>query len=340
MDVLDAQVCNLFKLPIKERNQVIDAAFYDFGVLTPDERAKLSPLVDLKGTIIVVSPRAAGRSIRHYTNALRFMLKEGDDIGGIAIAGVGSSVLGTAALARSVADAYGIEVAGIVTGYGVADVVTEALGGWFFYGQIDRFRYAAEQALGSLFTLLPEAPPARAGTQGAESFNPPVDSRFLFPGNNSDVGNLLDILIARPRNLRVLVGHSKGNLLISFVLHHMVDELGDERHPLYDELRLVTLGAVVNLPRQFAHRRQFLGQLDWFGGINSELDVPHETVPGAWHHLNPCIPFAMPVADVLRSVPLPAGPTGGGESASSLMKRWRGWSRGARGQFAPAGAEG
>jgi hypothetical protein len=337
MDILDAQVFNLFKLPIKERNQVIDAAFYDVGALAPDERAKLSPLVDLKGTIIVVSPQAAGRPIRHYTNALRFMLKEGDGIGGIAIAGVGSSALGTAALARNIADVYGIDVAGIITGYGIADVVTEALGGWFFYGQIDRFRHAAEQAVENLFTPLPEAPLPRADAPGTESFNLPVDSRFLFPGNNSDVGTLLDILIARPRNLRVLVGHSKGNLLISFVLHHMVDELGGERHPLYDDLRLVTLGAVVDLPGQFAHRQQFLGQLDWFGGINSELDVAHETVPGAGHHLNPRIPYAMPVRDVLRSVPLPA-PRAGEGSVPARNRRWSEWSRRARLQTSAPGA--
>ena len=73
------------------------------------------------------------------------MNDEGDRIEGIALAGVGSSGLGTAALARNVADAYGVDVAGIVTGYGMADVLSEALGGWFFYGTIDRWRLALEQ---------------------------------------------------------------------------------------------------------------------------------------------------------------------------------------------------
>jgi hypothetical protein len=75
MELLDAQIGNLLKFPIKQRNQVVDSVFYDVGALTPIEQARLSPLVDLEGTIIVVSPRASGRaaSIRHDKNALRFL---------------------------------------------------------------------------------------------------------------------------------------------------------------------------------------------------------------------------------------------------------------------------
>jgi len=43
--------------------------------------------------------------------------------------GVGSSPLGTAALARAVADALDTDVAGIITGYGLSDVMAEALCG-------------------------------------------------------------------------------------------------------------------------------------------------------------------------------------------------------------------
>ena len=63
---------------------------------------------------------------------------EGDEVAGVAIAGVGSSVLGTAALARNVADAVGGEIVGLVSGYGVSDLLSEALGGWFFFGAVDQ----------------------------------------------------------------------------------------------------------------------------------------------------------------------------------------------------------
>jgi hypothetical protein len=324
MDRLDAEILNLFQFPLKERNQLIDLLFYDVGALTPAERSMLSPLVDLKGTIVVVSPQGAGRAIRHYKTALRFMLKEGDRVQAIAVAGVGSSVLGTAALARTIADFYGIDVAGIVTGYGMIDVVAEALGGWFFYGTMDRFRHAAESAAEKLLTPLPEARFTPPDAEDLDQFTLTLDFPVI-EGGNSDVWTLLDILIARPKNLRLLLGHSKGDLLISFVLNRMVDELEGEHHPLYDELAVVTLGAVVSLPAPFARQVQFLGQLDWFGAINSELDVPHLTVPGAWHHLNPRLPFAMRLSEVLREVPLPdpAKEKGGDRSP---IHSWHTWS--------------
>ena len=118
----------------RQRNAVIDNFFYDNASLTLEEKAKLSPLVDREGSIIVVPPSNSDRQIRHYKRALRFMNKEGAAIRAIAVAGVGSSALGTAALARNIADALDTDVAGIVTGYGLSDVMTEALGGWFAFG--------------------------------------------------------------------------------------------------------------------------------------------------------------------------------------------------------------
>jgi hypothetical protein len=331
MDFMDSQLESFLRFPLKERNQAIDALFYDVGALTPDERARLSPLVDLKGTVIVVSPRVANREIRHYKNALRFMMKEGNQVGAIAIAGVGSSVLGTAALARNIADFQGTDVAGIVTGYGVADVMGEALGGWYFYGTVDRIRHAMEKVTESLCSPLPEARLASAATATPggrgpeeEAFYAPIDSRFLLPGN-SDVGTLLDILLARPAKLSLLAGHSKGNLLVSFVLGHMVDELGGDYHPFFDELSVLTLGAVVDLPQEFKQRHQFLGQLDLLGKINSRADVPHEIVPGAGHHLNPGIPYFMRVADVLARVPRPATAEAGAVRRSTIPE-WGKWS--------------
>ena len=99
----------------RQRNAVIDNFFYDNASLTLEEKAKLSPLVDREGSIIVVPPSNSDRQIRHYKRALRFMNKEGPTIRAIAVAGVGSSALGTAALARNIADALDTDVAGIVT---------------------------------------------------------------------------------------------------------------------------------------------------------------------------------------------------------------------------------
>jgi hypothetical protein len=50
----------------------------------------------------------------------------------------------------------------------------------------------------------------------------------------------------------------------------------------------VTLGAVVSPHEWFRKNvRQFMGQSDHLGWLNSHLGVPYEEVPGAGHHLNP-----------------------------------------------------
>lgn len=335
MKSLDAHVTNLARFPIKQRNILIDSMFYDTGSLDADDQAKLNPLVDREGSIIVVSPRAQGQPIRHYKSALRFMNKEGDRIQGLAIAGVGSSVLGTAALARNVADHYGFDVAGLVTGYGMADVITEAMGGWFFYGYADRFRHTVEWAaenvsvsprrLGvtlsqEVLALAARKGGAPAGTPAEARSVPSLDFGFI-PPSSADSATLKDLLLAAPASLKLVVGHSKGCLLTSFALWHLVDEMEDDAHPFYDTLTVVTLGAVVAIPRQFKRRHQFLGELDWFGGMNSVLDLPHTRVPNAWHHLNTATPLCMSVRDVLRHVPALMTPdsTGAGVRALEAM---------------------
>jgi hypothetical protein len=355
VELLETLFGNLLKSPLKLRNQAADSFFYDVDALDLAEREMLSPLTDLKGTIIVVSPRAKGGGIRHYKSALGFMLEEGNRIELIAVAGVGSSVLGTAALARNVADHYDQDVAGIVTGYGLADVVLESVGGWFYYGGIDRLRYKVEQGVERLFTpQVPAArPEVRAAGPGTEARERGLVPDLGYPMGsfdvlgNSDVRTLRDILLAGPPKLRLLIGHSKGNLLISFVLNHMkgeleslAEELHDKRHPLFNRLSVVTLGAVVGIPTApFGLRTyQFLGQFDLLGQLNSDRDFPfvgritmeHEVIPRVGHHLNPKIPCYMSVDEVLRKVELSSDEEVSsrevGGNGRSMAPSWGDWS--------------
>lgn len=103
MDIFDSNT-NPFSILFKARNQAIDAVFYDVHSLTLEEWLSLTPWVDKKGKIIVVSPSASPKPIRHYESSFEFL--QSDDwksILAVAVAGVGSSVVGTAALARNVA---------------------------------------------------------------------------------------------------------------------------------------------------------------------------------------------------------------------------------------------
>ena len=297
VELLDNQFTNFLLYPILMANQAADLFFYDVGNLEAPEWKTLSPLADLKGTIIVVSPRTARREdkVRHYESALRFMIEEGDHIQAIAVAGGGSSVLGTASLARSVADSTGWDVAGIVTGFGLAELVVESLGGFFLLGRIERLRYEVELAIDRWLSAAGPAGRADAGGRGSR-FGPGSRPGTWDALGDSDVRALCDILLAGPPRLRLLVGHSRGNLLISFVLKHMKDELGgrairlrESRHPLFDHLTVVTLGAVVDIPTDaFAmETHQFLGQLDLLGQLHSDrfppfvgaIAIEHEMIP-------------------------------------------------------------
>jgi hypothetical protein len=258
------------------RNRYVDSIFYDVGSLTqddkntlfPDNRGILSPFAYREGEIIVVPPSGAGK-IRHYKHTLPFLNEEGQGLRAIVVAGVGSSVYGTAALARNVASTYGFDVAGIVTGYGGSDLLTEAMGGWFVLGLQER-----------------------AGLR----------SDLIEP--TPDVKILIEILLADPPHLELLVGHSKGSLLVDFVMERFVEELEGGTHPLLDRLTVRTLGAVV-LPPKGLNVRQFMGELDSLGNLNSHRGVRYEEVRGAGHHLNPHPPIPLPnhldVSAVLRS---------------------------------------
>ena len=77
-------------------------------------------------------------------------------------------------------------------------------------------------------------------------------------------------------------------------------ELDGDDHELYDRLHVVTFGAVVDVPDQFKHVHQFLGSLDWFGGLNSRRSTPRSPVPGAWHHLNRRLPYHLDAVKALQ----------------------------------------
>jgi hypothetical protein len=265
-------------LGYKQRNAVLDNFFYDTTRLTLEEKAKLTPLADREGSIVVVPPSNADREIRHYTRALRFMNKEGPDIRAIAVAGVGSSALGTAALARELADALDTDVAGIVTGYGLSDVMTEALGGWLAFGAADRIVSTMERVLARMRPAMPSV---------------------LTEGSDASA-TLSEILLAGPPKLDTLLAHSKGSLVAAHALKLYVEDLEGDDSPLYKRLRIVTFGAVVGLPPAFKKVKQYLGAYDWFGGANSSLGVVHERVPGVSHHLNPGFPYHMSVASLLN----------------------------------------
>lgn len=323
-------------LLMKARNAMLDAVFYDVSSLTFDEWGALTPMSDRKGKIIVVSPTGSLKkpSIRHYRSVEEFAHSpDWNSVFAIAVSGVGSSVVGTAALARSVADACkdlveeGEDVAGIVSGYGLSDVMQEALGGWYFYGRLNQYRYDFENALEDLSAIISEyfARGMDVKKQLSKYFGTPLGDYVPF---EPDVHSLLEILSRRYQHqntsIRLLVGHSKGNLLISDVLDHMSDDLSyvDDDDKAFHNLVVVMLGAVVDISKDIIpeeNQYQFLGTFDALGYLNSRAKhgdlAPRTRLPGKWHSLNRHFLGHMDVFDILQNkvkIPPPLQPGDGG----------------------------
>jgi hypothetical protein len=316
-------------LAIKARNALYDTVFYDVSSLTFGEWMRLNPLADRKGKVIVVSPTGSKKpeTIRHYESVQAFNhSKDWNAVFAVVVTGVGSSVVGTAALARNVADACkGMvedevgDVAGVVSGFGASDVVQEGLGGYFFYGTLNQYRFLFETAMDNASAVISDsfAKETNIREQVGKIFGTPLPDYVPI---GADVQALEHILDARylhwNTSIRLLVGHSKGNLLIADTLDHMSDEYNGVKHKAFHNLAVVTLGAVVDIAEDMIPKQnqyQFLGAFDALGRVNSRWTreglSPHTSLPGRWHSLNRKLPLHTDVFDILQNqVRIPEAP--------------------------------
>jgi hypothetical protein len=288
----------------KTRNACLDQFFYDVGALTRVEVDFLVAATNREGSILVVFPKGArgDQGIVKYQDYETLRAAPGRLLSRFSIAGVGSSDLGAAAFARNLADHYGEPVGAIVAGYGLADLMKEGLGGWCFLGGHNRLMQHVHkwQAAGKLPI---EQLTATQETLGSKDMKP---ARVIT--GSADTDALIRLLLDEDRRIQTLLGHSKGCLSIAAAL--AVLALGGARTAMDKAraIRVITTGAVVEMPKSFDNVVQFLGQLDWFGKMNSRPDKDYVSIPNAWHHTNLAIPFHMSIREVLaRADQIPAG---------------------------------
>ena len=288
------------------RNAALDVLFYDVAGVTQEETRALATSIVREGDILLVPPTGAGAlSVFRSVDAL---LEQGPATAALAVAGVGSSSLGAAAFARNVADALGQPVAAVVSGYGLADVLTEALGGFFFFGGLNSLRHVfesldtASQALSRSFLH------SQAGLERSEGLH--------WVRTSEDTRTVLALLKDERFAPDLLIGHSKGNLVISESLYALVSETGERAAALAAASRIVTVSAKIGMPEPFYDVFDIMGQYDLFGLFNSRLDLETDyVVPHAWHSTNPEFAWpglgtGIPVTPTLKTVlamPKPAG---------------------------------
>jgi hypothetical protein len=271
----------------RRRNAVLDALFYDVGKVTDEEARRISPWLAKEGAILIVPPTGEG-PLELCQTIEEFADKDGHSIRALAVAGVGSSALGSAAFARNVADAFHRPVAAVVSGYGLADVVTEAAGGWFWFGTLNRFRHELEP----LDDLSRRWQTSRV-LDGIDLSGMPLRTLSL------DTKAVYALLSNDRFKFSLLTGHSKGNLVISEALFELDRGATPGRHQPSPDTWLVTVSAVIAMPSRYKRIVDVIGDIDWFGALNSRLDMDVEKRPHmAWHHTNTELCFHLPVTKV------------------------------------------
>jgi hypothetical protein len=264
-----------------------DAPMQAQGKKLPSRIIDFDALSDPEGSLLLIDATTAPY-VHKYQSVEKFLkspYQETRDVDIATITGVGSSALGSAALAWDISLALKKPVLAIVPGYGVADAVLQGLGGWFAFGLHD-FLSSKTLIQTGLATAAPET--ARIGRQLAASTPQEPMARgapiFRYGSGASDA--LHALLEHRVTPFRLLVGHSKGALQINNAIQSLPVErtLG---------LRVVTLGCPIGENVAGVDYHQYLGLFDALGQLNAWGHRPDHWPP-TWHSTNPALPPAMP----------------------------------------------
>jgi hypothetical protein len=207
-----------------------------------------------------------------------------EDVEAIAVTGVGSSALGSAAFAWNVSEALHKPVAAMVPGFGLADVVPQALVGWLGFGMLDFLRRTTQA---TLTAVAPEL--AKIGRRLSLTALPLTTLPDPFPSDAPESEVLHAVLKAAP-HIKRLFGHSKG----AFCIRNAIRNLPRER---IADLHVTTFGCVVAEETR-AEYHQILGTIDGLGQLNSWGALPEQWV-NAWHSTNTLLPMTMHVGELL-----------------------------------------
>ena len=114
---------------------------------------------------------------------------------------------------------------------------------------------------------------------------------------------LLQLLLDEGREIKSIAGHSKGSLSIGFAMHALAALQESEALKRAQAARILTLGAVINLPDGFDNVGQYLGWADPLGFRYSAPFTQRSMEPGAGHALGDCAPMPMDMASILSREP-------------------------------------
>ena len=271
-------------------NSSLDVAFYDVTTITRDLRDRggappdLDALANPEGALLVVDA-AETPFVRRFENLPAYLAwHSGATVAPstVSITGVGSSALGSAAMAWDISKALRAPVLAIVPGYGVADALLQGLGGWFGFGLHDALQ-TKSHLQDALAFMTPEL--AKVGRNLVASLpdakrinGAPV---FRTGSGSSDVLHALMGEI----EIKCAVGHSKGALSIANALRSLPPDKTQG-------LRVVTLGCPIAEEFPGAVYHQYLGAFDALGQSNAWGHMPDTWTPTD-HSTNTSLPLSM-----------------------------------------------
>jgi len=272
------------------RNIGFDAMFYDVKALTAEETFYVSDAITAEGLITIVPPTGQGM-LTLCDNIDEYLLRGGLDVHAVAVAGIGGSAIGAAAFARNVADALGEPVAAVVSGYGFGDMVNEVIGGAFFFDRLGHIR--------NDFEVLDDV----VGRPHLGAYEK-RRADTAKPRRSSLDTDTVQTLLADPRlSFHTLVGHSKGNRVLSEALYALKAEDQARIRALATGLRIVTFGGRIAMPPDFRDVIDVVGALDWFGEMNSRPQIETDiSAPMAGHSTNTGFPGSLQVTRLLKDI--------------------------------------
>ncbi|MCF1470902.1 MULTISPECIES: cell envelope biogenesis protein OmpA [Rhizobium/Agrobacterium group] len=290
--------------PWRLRNSSLDALYYDIRALTSDEAFYISDALAAEGLIMIVPPTGQGMLTLCET-VDEYLLRGGREVQAMAVAGIGGSAAGAAAFARNVADAIKAPVCAVVSGYGLGDVVAEALGGAFFFGPLGFLRRNFE-----MIDDLVGRPQFGAYQRRPKPSQPPRRTSL-------DADTVQALLCHPDLRFNLVTGHSKGNQIVAEALSAIEKEAPERLTILAERLQIITFSTRVGLPAPFSPPLAIIGELDWYGELNATAKVTNIVrVARAGHSTNIALPGALKITDLLAQA-LSASPANVSETAST-----------------------
>lgn len=276
--------------PWRLRNTGLDALFYDVKSVSAEESFYISDALASEGLIVIVPP-SGGAMLTICDSTTEYKLRGGRDVHALAVAGIGGSAIGAVAFARNVADAIGAPVAAVVSGYGLGDIINETIGGSFFFGWLGHMRNDLE-----VIDDVVGRPHLGAYEDRHKLALKPHPSAL-------DTDTVETLLADADLSFDLLVGHSRGNRVLSEALYTIKAEEPERLRQLADGLKIVTFGGRITMPPECRTVIDVIGELDWFGEINSRPQIDSDIrVPLAGHSTNTDFAGALQVTRILKDI--------------------------------------